>query len=99
MICPRIHSVGWTSGLSAHGRRDTTQSMNLVLLTALAMVAFAANWVLARLAFATAGAEPLSYTGIRVAAGAITLAALLLFRRQPLKLAGSWAGAAALFGY
>jgi drug/metabolite transporter (DMT)-like permease len=73
--------------------------MNLVLLTAVAMVAFAANSVLARLAFATAGAEPLSYTGIRLAAGAITLAALLLFRRQPLKLAGSWAGAAALFGY
>src|SRR3954447_19760105 len=99
MICPRIHSVGWTSGLSAHGRRDTTQSMNLVLLTALAMVAFAANSVLARLAFATAGAEPLSYTGLRLAAGAATLAVLLLVRDRRLAVAGSWAGAAALFGY
>ena len=42
----------------------------LVLLTALAMLAFAANSVLARLAFATAAAEPMAYTGIRLASGA-----------------------------
>lgn len=71
----------------------------LVLLTALAMLAFAANSVLARLAFATAGAEPMSYTGIRLAAGAVTLFALLALRRAPLRPAGSWRAAAALFGY
>src|SRR5690242_18133830 len=73
--------------------------MRPVALTTIAMVAFAANSVLARLAFATAGAEPLSYTGVRLAAGALTLALLLLARRQPLRLAGSWSAAAALFGY
>lgn len=73
--------------------------MRTIALTLIAMVAFAANSVLARLAFATAGAEPLGYTGIRLAAGAATLAILLLARRQPLQLAGSWSGAAALFGY
>ena len=73
--------------------------MRTVILTSIAMIAFAANSVLARLAFATAGAEPLSYTGIRLAAGAVTLALLLLARRQSLRPAGSWAGAAALFGY
>jgi drug/metabolite transporter (DMT)-like permease len=73
--------------------------MRAILLTAAAMVAFAANSVLARLAFATAGAEPLSYTGIRLAAGAITLALLLALRRQSLRPAGSWSSAAALFGY
>lgn len=73
--------------------------MRTIALTLIAMVAFAANSVLARLAFATADAEPLGYTGIRLAAGAATLAILLLARRQPLKLAGSWPGAAALFGY
>ena len=57
--------------------------MKIVVLTAIAMLAFAANSVLARLAFATANAEPLSYTGIRLAAGAIVLAALLLLRRSP----------------
>ena len=73
--------------------------MRIVALTTIAMVAFAANSILARLAFATAGAEPLSYTGIRLAAGAITLVLLLLARRQSVRPAGSWSGAAALFGY
>lgn len=73
--------------------------MKIVLLTTLAMIAFAANSVLARLAFATAGAEPMSYTGIRLAAGALTLAAIILARRQRPIQAGSWAGATALFGY
>lgn len=73
--------------------------MRTIALTTIAMVAFAANSVLARLAFATAGADPLSYTGIRLAAGALTLALLLAARRQSLRPAGSWAGAAALFGY
>jgi drug/metabolite transporter (DMT)-like permease len=72
--------------------------MRLILLTALAMLAFAANSVLARLAFATAGAEPLSYTGIRLAAGAVTLA-ILLAARSSFRVAGSWAGGASLFGY
>ena len=73
--------------------------MRTIALTTIAMVAFAANSVLARLAFATAGAEPLSYTGLRLAAGAVTLGVLLLLRRQSLRPAGSWAGATALFGY
>jgi drug/metabolite transporter (DMT)-like permease len=73
--------------------------MKLIALTTIAMIAFAANSVLARLAFASAGAEPVSYTGIRLAAGAVTLAVLLALRRQSLRPAGSWYGAAALFGY
>jgi drug/metabolite transporter (DMT)-like permease len=73
--------------------------MRTIALTTIAMVAFAANSVLARLAFATAGAEPMSYTGIRLAAGAVTLALLLLIRHQSLRLGGSWPGAASLFGY
>jgi drug/metabolite transporter (DMT)-like permease len=73
--------------------------LKLVLFTALAMVAFAANSVLARLAFATAHAEPLGYTGIRLAAGAITLALILLARDRRIAIRGSWTGAASLFGY
>lgn len=72
----------------------------LVLLTALAMLAFAANSVLARLAFATAGAEPMAYTGIRLASGAAALGLLLAVRGRPLMpIGGSWRGAAALFAY
>lgn len=76
--------------------------MKIVALTAVAMLAFAANSVLARLAFATANAEPLSYTGIRLASGAVVLAVLLLLRRMPgtpVTIGGSWRAAAALFGY
>lgn len=71
--------------------------MRIIALTVIAMIAFAANSVLARLA--TAGAEPLSYTGIRLAAGAATLAVLLALRRRNVRLGGSWSGVAALFGY
>jgi len=72
----------------------------LILLTTLAMLAFAANSVLARLAFATAHAEPLSYTGIRLASGAVVLTLLLFARQQkPIRVAGSWPAAAALTGY
>lgn len=76
--------------------------MKIVVLTAIAMLAFAANSVLARLAFATANAEPLSYTGLRLASGAIVLAVLLLLRRapgMPVTIGGNWRAAAALFGY
>ncbi|MDO8359824.1 MAG: DMT family transporter [Devosia sp.] len=74
--------------------------MRIIALTAVAMLAFAANSVLARLAFATGDAEAMSYTGIRLAAGALTLFALLAARgRSSARLGGSWAGAAALFGY
>lgn len=74
--------------------------MRTIALTAVAMLAFAANSVLARLAFATGDADAMSYTGIRLAAGALTLFALLAAQgRSSARLGGSWAGAAALFGY
>lgn len=75
-------------------------TLRLVGLVCLAMLAFAANSVLARLAFATAAAEPMSFTGLRLASGAIALYALLTLRgRAPARVGGSWAGAAALLGY
>ncbi len=75
--------------------------MRVVVLTVIALVAFAANSVLARLAFATAEAEPLSYTGIRLASGAIVLLVIIAARQGslPRALGGSWAAAASLFGY
>lgn len=68
------------------------------------MMAFAANSVLARLALAGGGLEPLGYTGIRLASGAIVLFALVrLADRQaghrPIRLGGTWWQAGALFGY
>lgn len=75
--------------------------MKLVALAILAMVAFAANSLLARLALGTGETGALGYTGLRLVAGAITLALILRARRDRRRAAigGSWAGAAALFGY
>ncbi len=78
--------------------------VRVAVLTAVAMLAFAANSVLARLALATGEADAVGYTGIRLAAGAIVLFAIVHLRRprdetSGLSLHGSWSGAAALFGY
>ena len=75
--------------------------VRIVALTSVAMLAFAANSVLARLALAPAGADALAYTGIRLASGAIALAIILAaaHRGCAYRIAGSWTGAAALAGY
>ena len=72
-----------------------------LLLTALAMVAFAANSLLCRLALVDPTIDPASFTAIRLVSGAITLALLVALRGsvRNLAVAGSWRSAAALFGY
>lgn len=76
--------------------------LHAAILTAVAMVAFAANSVLARLALAGSTIDDMGYTGWRLASGAVALLVLsrVLGRGgPPRRLAGSWAQAAALFGY
>lgn len=75
--------------------------LRVAALTSVAMLAFAANSVLARLALATAEADALGYTGIRLAAGAVVLAGLLALRRRDggRAVGGSWRGAGALLAY
>jgi drug/metabolite transporter (DMT)-like permease len=72
-------------------------------LVAGAMVCFAANSVLARLALGAGEIDALAYTGIRMAAGAVVLGTLMVFLpRYPdihLKIGGGWAAATALLGY
>ena len=75
----------------------TSVSLRLFLVTALAMTAFAANSVLARLAMATGEAGPWSFTALRIASGALVLA-LLVSPRKAIA-SGSWASGAALFAY
>jgi drug/metabolite transporter (DMT)-like permease len=74
------------------------------MLAVVAMIAFAANSVLARLALGAGDMSAEGYTGVRLTSGAITLAAILYFRwpktaRSRMEINGSWQGAAALFGY
>ncbi|MGY6634145.1 MAG: DMT family transporter [Alkalilacustris sp.] len=74
----------------------------LVALTALAMAAFAANSVLNRLALAQDETDALTYTGVRLASGAVMLLALLAWRGdwpRPGRIGGSVGGAVALFVY
>lgn len=75
----------------------------VIALTALAMLCFAANSLLCRLALHDPSIDPASFTAIRILAGAATLAVLVAVRQRDaprnLTTAGTWSGAAALFIY
>ncbi|SLN65926.1 EamA-like transporter family protein [Roseovarius litorisediminis] len=62
--------------------------MRLFLLTALTMIAFAANSVLNRMALAGGGIDAISFGVIRLLAGALALAVLCLVLRGRLHLGG-----------
>jgi drug/metabolite transporter (DMT)-like permease len=76
--------------------------LKLVALTAIVLVAFAANSVFARLALGPGAADAFGYTGIRLLSGAAMLLILTRWQRgasASLKLGGNLRGAAGLFGY
>ena len=62
--------------------------MRLFLLTALTMIAFAANSVLNRMGLSQAGMDPMTFGAIRLVAGGLTLAALSLLFRGGVALGG-----------
>src|SRR5882724_11627519 len=65
-----------------------------------ALMAFAANSVLCRMALRQSHIDPTSFTSIRLLAGAITLWVLVRARSRPVEnLSGSWSSAAALLAY
>jgi drug/metabolite transporter (DMT)-like permease len=66
------------------------------LLTALAMLAFAANSLLCRIALQRALIDPASFGALRLAAGAAVLLAVL---RGPARVQGDWRAATMLFVY
>jgi drug/metabolite transporter (DMT)-like permease len=70
-----------------------------VVVTTIAMVAFAANSVLCRLALAQTGIDPGSFTLVRIVSGALMLALLFGIKSKSLSVAGSWRAALALFAY
>jgi drug/metabolite transporter (DMT)-like permease len=75
--------------------------MRSFLLASAALVGFAANSLLCRLALAPRSIDAASFTLVRLASGALVLALLARLARQegPRAVGGSWAGAAALFAY
>ena len=69
------------------------------LLTALAMLAFAGNSVLCRLALDTTAIDPASFTSLRLISGAAVLWLLVTLRGGGAFSHGSWPSALALFAY
>jgi len=71
-----------------------------LLLTALAMLAFAANSLLCRIALRQGSIDPASFGAIRLAAGAAALLLVMRLQSRPRTgKAGDWPAAAMLFLY
>ena len=75
------------------------KAKTVVSLTAVAMLAFAANSVLCRLALRHTEIDPTSFTLIRLLSGAIVLWGLLVIKGTPRTSSGTWLGAFSLFVY
>lgn len=73
----------------------------VLLLTALAMLAFAGNSLLCRMALRDTAIDAASFTAVRLFAGALTLWLVVKLRsgRSPAAGAGNWLSALALFVY
>ncbi|HEY8835906.1 MAG TPA: DMT family transporter [Chthoniobacterales bacterium] len=74
-------------------------TIKVFVLTALAMIAFAGNSLLCRLALKQTAIDAASFTLIRIASGAICLWLIVQLRKGRSSKAGSWPSALALFGY
>ena len=78
-------------------------SLQVIGLTTLAMLAFAANSLLCRLALQQEAIDPASFSSIRLVCGALTLAVMLRIRAQPtqspLPVRADWSAAAMLLTY
>jgi len=74
-------------------------SARTLLLTGLAMIAFAGNSLLCRLALKSTSIDAVSFTAVRIIAGSLMLGLLLRLRRGNTAEAGNWRAAAALFVY
>jgi len=75
--------------------------MITALLTVLALIAFAANSIFARLALGEPSIDPASYTTVRLLSGAATLWLVGRFRQTDISAPSdsSWTAAAMLFLY
>ncbi|MDL2357749.1 MAG: DMT family transporter [Pseudomonadota bacterium] len=70
-----------------------------VALTTLAMIAFAGNSLLCRVALAHTAIDAASFTSIRLLSGAIVLWLIIQSKGERIGGAGSWTSALALFAY
>ncbi len=73
--------------------------LHTTVLTLLALVAFAGNSVLCRVALAHTAIDPASFSTIRLASGAVALWLIVHCRSGRTELSGTWSSAGALFTY
>ncbi len=73
--------------------------IRIIVLTSLAMVAFASNSLLCRVALLQTHIDPASFTLIRLVSGAIVLWLIVQLRRDKVSGRGNWLSAFALFVY
>jgi drug/metabolite transporter (DMT)-like permease len=69
------------------------------ILTALAMIAFASNSLLCRLALKQTSIDAATFTLIRILSGAVCLWITVQVKGGPARKSGNWPSAIALFGY
>lgn len=83
-------------------RTSTRQSMSstrVFLLTSLAMIAFAGNSLLGRLALKQTGVDAASFTSVRILSSAAALWLIARIGGRAHGATGNWSSAAALFAY
>src|SRR3954470_16324770 len=73
--------------------------MRVFVFTALAMLAFAGNSLLCRQALRHTTIDAATFTLVRILSGAVCLWIMVQLRKGPVRTAGSWTSALALFGY
>lgn len=78
---------------------SVSTSTRTLALTLCAMIAFAGNSVLCRLALAHTDIDAASFTSLRIASGALMLWLIVWLRDQVATVDGNWSSAFALFAY
>ena len=98
--------VSGLSEASGNGRLDSgigtphrVMTHRVLLLTTVAMVAFAGNAILGRMALRDTGIDAVTFTMVRLAAGAVALLPCVGLRGRRTVVGGDWTSAAVLFGY
>ena len=71
----------------------------VALATGFALIAFAANSILCRMALRQTNIDPASFTSVRIVSGAITLWLLVLLGNRRASVGGTWASSFALLAY
>jgi drug/metabolite transporter (DMT)-like permease len=95
-----LASLPNTSSSDGTLSNDSAARVRTIAFTLFALVAFAANSVLCRLALGPPTIDAASFSAVRLISGAITLLVItLVAKRDSFRIRGTWISAAMLFSY